>query len=152
MPVPHLCEPSPGGTFGAGPSSKCEDVDCGKRGWDQNAEAEWRAPGTASSSTAPPVLGMRSGMEGRKPEPGYEDHLTRHERRRAWAAEKRGMRCERRRVKRAVGSEKRAAKYERRQRRRESKAARHAEGRTGRDDLWKLLIFFHGPRREGVQP
>jgi len=142
MPVPHLYEPSPNGTFGVGPSSKHE------HGWDHNAEAGWRAPGIAGPSTAPPVPGMRGGLEGREPGPGHENRLTRHEQKRARKAEKRGVKYERRRMKRAVRFEKRAAKYERRQRRRELRAARRAEGRARRDDLWKLLIFSHGPRRE----
>jgi len=61
------------------------------------------------------------------------------------------MKYERRRMKRAARFEKRAVKYERRQRKRELKTARRAEGRTRGDDLWKLLIFPHGARRETGQ-
>ena len=151
MPVPHLYEPSPGGLFDVAPSSKRERGSRDGHKWDPDAGAEWHAPVAAGPSVAPPVPGIREGLEGREPGPDHENYLTRHEQKRAWKAEKQGVKYERRRVKRAVRFEKRAAKYERRQRRRELKVARRAEGHTRRDDLWKLLVFFHGPRRETGQ-
>jgi len=147
MPVPHITEPSPGGFFGGGSLKERGCGDRGGRGKYHNPGAGWCAPGP---STVPPIPGLRSGLEG-GPGPSHEKYSSRHEQKRAWKVEKRGMKYERRRMKRAARFEKRATKYERRQRKRELKATRRAEGRTGGDDLWKLLIFFHGARRETGQ-
>jgi len=151
MPVPHIGEPSPGRPFNGGSSKERGCGGRGGRGQHHNTRAGWCAPGTAGPNTVPPIPGLRGGLEGGEPGPSHEKYSTRREQKRAWKVEKRGMKYEHRRMKRAARFERRAVKHERRQRKRELKVARRAEGRTGGDDLWKLLIFFHGARGETGQ-
>jgi hypothetical protein len=121
---------------------------CGGRGWNGNRGR--CAPGVPSSSTLPSEGG------GPREFPTYHDqkevwkshkHERRQERRaekKAWRAEKRGMKYEHRRMKRAM-------RHEKLQRRLEARATRYGEESSRGVKPWKLIISYHGARRETGQ-
>lgn len=122
---------------------------CGGRG--RGGSHGWCAPGVPGPSTMP------SGGGDPREFPAYRDQKEvwkahkqecKQERRAekgAWKAEKRGMKHEHRRMKRAM-------KHERRQRRQEARATRCGEGGSQGVKPWKLIVSYHGARRETGQP
>ena len=104
----------------------------------------WDAPGTAGPSTVPPDAGIDRGLEGKEHGHVKGKSPAYREQKRAWKAEKRGMKHERRRIKREI-------RHERRQRKWEARAIRHASGTSRKDEPWKLIISFHGARKETGQ-